>query len=86
MIFGGTMNNDVSIPRLGAVVDSPAGPGVVVDRDMTYGEALVRLRDGTEFDVSHGQWHAFDRLTVTGFDADAWVWRGNGQMRAANQG
>lgn len=71
------------MPRLGAVVDSPDGSGVVADRDATYGEALVRLNEGSPFDTSHGRWYPIDNLTVTGFDPDAMVWWGQRRVRAS---
>lgn len=65
---------DKNMPRLGAVVTTPNGSGVVTDRDPAYGSALVRLKEGDEFDQSHGQWFAIEQITVTGYDPDALVW------------
>lgn len=64
------------MPQLGSTVDSPNGAGVVVDRVAADREVLVRLRSGTVLDTTHGQWWPIDRITVTGFNADAWVWWG----------
>lgn len=62
--------------RLGNTVDSPAGPGVVTDRDAACGAALVKLESGDVLDTTHGRWFAEGDLIVTGYDADAVVWRG----------
>lgn len=63
-----------NMPRRGAVVDTPNGAGVVVDCDPAYGSALVRMREGSELDRSHGLWFAVEQITVTGFDPGALVW------------
>lgn len=60
--------------RLGAIVTCPDGPGTVVDR--SAGQSLVRLETGTVLDTTHGQWWPDTELTVTGYDPEAMVWRG----------
>lgn len=77
-------SNGPDAPRLGATVDSPDGPGTVTDRDMDYGQALVRLKRGTVLDTSHGVWLPFGQFTVTGFDPDALVWDGPRQVPASD--
>lgn len=70
--------------RLGATVEGPDGSGVVVARDVTYGEALVKLEAGTVLDTTHGRWTPSGLLTVTGFNPDAWVWFGQRQVPASD--
>ena len=72
----------MNVIRRGSLVTSPVGSGVVTD--MAYGEALVRLDEGSEFDTSHGRWWNLDHLTVVGHDPDAIVWLGS-HMRAAGE-
>lgn len=75
------MQNNTRI-RLGSTVDSPVGPGTVVDR--AHGEALVRLDTGTVLDRTHGQWWPMHQLRVTGFNPNASVWRGQRVVRAGD--
>lgn len=76
-------SNSADAPRLGAIVDTPDGPGVVRDRDMNYREALVRLREGSVLSMTHGAWYRFTELTVTGYDPDASVWYGTREVPAS---
>lgn len=71
-----------AVVRLGSTVDSPAGPGVVTDRDTADGAALVTLESGDMLDTTHGRWFAEGDLIVTGYNADAMVWRGLRHVRA----
>jgi hypothetical protein len=70
-------------PVKGNVVDTPSGPGVVVDVDTYGGEVLVRLYEGGEFDTEHGRWFPVADMSVTGHDADAMVFAAGGSMRPA---
>lgn len=59
--------------RLGSVVFTPRGRGVLVDH--CQGEWLVRLDRGTPLDTSHGQWYPHHVVVATGgFRPDAMVW------------
>lgn len=58
--------------RLGSVVFTPRGRGVVSDRDQ--GQSLVRLDRGSVVDTTHGQWFPDSILAPCGFRPDAEVW------------
>jgi hypothetical protein len=68
----------------GDVVDTTDGPGTVTDRDTCAGEVLVRLHTGSELDTSHGRWYPTERVDVTGYDPDAWVWYAGRYTLACN--
>jgi hypothetical protein len=64
--------------RLGSLVSTQEATAGVVS-DIGHGEALVRLSEGADLSVmdrDHGRWYPLTELKVTGYDAQAWVWRG----------
>ena len=60
--------------RLGSVVFTPKGRGVVSDRCTAAAESLVRLDRGSVLDTTHGQWFPDSILAPCGFRPDAEVW------------
>lgn len=66
------------------VITSDGRTGTVTDRSHSAREVLVQFNGGSVLDRTHGEWRAYEDVTITGYDPSAMVW-GLGRKRPAGE-